>query len=131
MQNLGDSLYHTMGPTDLLDAVLKYERIGDHDSVVFDGVRHIKVLVEIKSASDVTTCIYLRIRQLARYRRYRMREGLIDLSLSAFQAIDSHHVEVGVAELSEHCDIILNVERPIVEVERDIVDQLAPVLLAE
>ncbi len=114
-----------------MDAVLKYERIGDHDSVVFDGVRHIKVLVEIKSASDVTTCIYLRIRQLARYRRYRMREGLIDLSLSAFQAIDSHHVEVGVAELSEHCDIILNVERPIVEVERDIVDQLAPVLLAE
>lgn len=131
MQNLGGSLYRTMGPADLLDAVLNYERVGDHDSIVFDGVRHIRVLDEIKSASDVMTSVYLRIGQLARYRRYRMREGLIDLSFSAFQAIDRHHVEVGVAELTEHCDIVLSVERPIVEVERDIVDQLGPVILAE
>ena len=131
MQNLGDSLYQTLGPADLLEAVLIYERIGNNDSVVFDGVRHTKVLIEIESASDVTTSVYLKAGQVARYSRYRIREGLIDLSLTEFQAIDSHHVEVETAELSELCEITLNVERPIVEVERDIVDQLAPELLAE
>ena len=131
MQNLGDSLYETIGPADLLNAVLVYERIGDHESVVFDGVRHIRVLAEIDFASTVTMSVYLKVRQAARYSRYCMRENLTGLSLRSFQVIDSHRVEVGVSELAEHCNILLNAERPIVDVGRDIVGQLTPVLLAE
>ena len=131
LQNLGDSLYETMGSAGLLNAVLTYERIDNDDSVVFDGVRHIKILGEIESASAVTTSVYVKVGQSARYMRYCMREDLFDLSFEAFQVIDSHHVEVGVEELVEHCKFILNAERSKVEVQRNIVNQLTPVLLAK
>ena len=123
LQDLGDGLFRSRGPSGLLQDTLEYFTIGKCDSVVIDGVRHSEILTEIRQTAETTIAFYLEVSREERYRRHQAR--LVSrLSFEEFQAIDSHPVEGGIDSLIDHCDLMLDASHPVADVQRTLLDQL-------
>lgn len=125
LQDLGDSLYQQIGAAGLLEGALGVAAVNDEDSVVFDGVRHEKVLEEIRRRAGQTIATYLAVGQEERFRRHRSRFSG-GMTLEEFQAIDRHAVETGIVDLAKHCDFIVDATQPLTYVLKDL---LAEILL--
>ena len=109
LQDLGDCVFRSKGPSGLLEDALVHFGINSHDSVVFDGVRHLEVLTAIRRAAEVTIAVYLEVNQEERFRRHRARQASA-WSLEEFLIVDSHPVEVGLGMIIDHCNLVVNAE---------------------
>ena len=109
LQDLGDCVFRCKGPSGFLKGALKYFGISRHDSVVFDGVRHLEILTAIKQAAEATIAVYLEVNQDERFRRHRDRQAS-GWSLEEFLIVDSHPVEAGLDMIIDHCDLVVNAE---------------------
>ena len=109
LQDLGDCVFRSKGPSRFLEEALEHFGINSHDSVVFDGVRHLEILTAIRQAAEVTIAAYLEVNQEERFRRHRDRQAS-DWSLEKFLIVDSHPVEAGLDMIVNHCDLVVNAE---------------------
>ena len=109
LQDLGDCLFRSKGSSIFLQEVLEHFGINDHDSVVFDGVRHLEILTAIRQAAEATVAIYLEVKQEERFRRHRARQAS-GSSLEEFLIVDSHPVEAGLDMIIDYCDLVVNAE---------------------
>lgn len=107
LQDLGDHLFRSRGSSGLLKDALMHFEISGHDSVVFDGVRHLEVLTDIRRTAAATIAVYLEANREERFRRHRARQAC-GCSLEEFLIIDGHPVEAGVAMITDHCDLVVN-----------------------
>ena len=107
LQDLGDCLFRSKGSSGFLEDALEYFGINSHDSVVFDGVRHLEILADIRQAAGATIAVYLEVNQEERFRRYQARQAS-GLSFEEFLIVDRHLVEAGIGMIIDHCDLVLN-----------------------
>ena len=112
LQNLGDCLHRQLGASGLLQGTLEMAGIDKDETVIFDGVRHINVLSEIRRRAGKTAAIYLDASPEVRYQR-RRSQGSSDLSWQEFEAIDSHSVEGEIGALAELCDFVIDASQPL------------------
>ena len=70
LQDLGDCVFKSKGPSGFLEEALEHFGINSHDSVVFDGVRHLEILTAIRQAAEATIAVYLEVNQEERFRRH-------------------------------------------------------------
>ena len=112
LQNLGDCLYQQLGASGILQGTLKMASIDSDETVIFDGVRHIDVLSEIRQRADKTIAIYLDASPKVRYER-RRSQGPTGLSWQEFETIDSHIVEGEISALAELCDSVIDASQPL------------------
>ena len=116
LQDLGDCLFKSKGSLGLLESALEHFRINRYDSVVFDGVRHLEILTDIRRAAEETFAIYLEVNQKERFRRYRARQ-ISSGSLEEFLIVDGHPVETGIGKIVEYCDVVVDAACCVKEVQ--------------
>ena len=75
--------------------------------MVFDGVRHLEILTDIRQAAEATIAVYLEVNQEERFRRHKARQAS-GWSLEEFLIIDRHPVEAGIGMIIDHCDLAVN-----------------------
>ena len=119
LQNLGDCLYRQLGASGLLQGTLEMAGIANDETGIFDGVRHIDVLSEIRRRAGKTVAIYLDVSPEVRYQR-RRSQGDSDLSWEEFEAIDSHSVEGEIGALAELCDFVIDASQPLSLLQGDL-----------
>ena len=111
-QNLGDCLYQQLGASGLLQGTLEVAGIDNDETVIFDGVRHIDVLSEIRRLAGKTVAVYLDASPEVRYER-RRSQGPAGLSWQEFEAIDNHSVEDEIGALEKLCDFVIDASQPL------------------
>ena len=116
MQDAGDALYRSLGAIGMIHGALARCRICANSTVVFDGVRHFEVLTAIRNIAEATIAIYLDASRDERFRRCREKQGT-NLKIEDFDRIDGHPVEAGTLELVRHCDLIVDTEVPMNEIQ--------------
>ena len=107
LQDLGDCLFRSRGSSGFLEDALEHFGINSHDSVVFDGVRHLEILTDIRQAAEATIAVYLEVHQEERFRRHKARQAS-GWSLEEFLIVDRHPVEAGIGVIIDHCDLVVN-----------------------
>ena len=107
LQEIGERLFNSKGALGLLQAALEYAGVKEHDSVVFDGVRHRDVLNEVRKSAESTVAVFLQVGLEERYRRHNARLSL-GISLEEFKVVESHPVEVEINSLAELCDMVID-----------------------
>ena len=112
LQNLGDCLYQRLGASGLLQGTLEMAGIDKDETVIFDGVRHIDVLSEIRQRAGKTVAVYLDASPEVRYQR-RRSQGPTGISWQEFEAIDNHSVEGEIGALAELCDFVADASQPL------------------
>ena len=115
LQDLGDCLYLQLGASGLLQSTLEMAGVDKDETVIFDGVRHIDVLSEIRRRAGKTVAIYLDASPEVRYQR-RRSQGPADLSWQEFEAIDNHSVEGEIGALAKLCDFVVDASQPLTDV---------------
>jgi dephospho-CoA kinase len=110
LQELGNCLFNSKGAAGLLQGVLQYAEIKNTDSVVFDGVRHLEVLFEIRRNSKGFLAVFLHSNLHERFQRHNARSSSV-ISFGEFIAIDGHQVEAGISELKGHCELVIDTTR--------------------
>ena len=123
LQNLGDCLYQKLGASGLLQGTLEMAGIDSDEMVIFDGVRHIDVLSEVRRRSGKTVALYLDASPEVRYER-RRSQGPVGLSWQEFEAIDSHIVEGEIGALMELCDFVIDASQPLSFLQGDLPREL-------
>ena len=123
LQNLGDCLYQRLGASGLLQGTLEMAGIDSDETVIFDGVRHIDVLSEIRRRAGKTVAIYLDASPEVRYQR-RRSQGSAGLSWQEFEAIDNHSVEREIGALAELCDFVVDASQPLSPLQGDLPGEL-------
>ena len=124
LQDLGDCLFKSKGSSGFLESALEHFGISSHDSVVFDGVRHIEILTAIRQAAEATIAVYLEVNQEERFRRHRARQAS-GSSLEEFLIVDSHPVEAGLDMIIDYCDLAVNAACSATIVQEVLRDQIA------
>ena len=107
LQDLGDCLFSSRGSSGFLEDALEHFGINSHDSVVFDGVRHLEILTDIRQGAEATIAVYLEVHQEERFRRHKARQAS-GWSLEEFLIVDRHPVEAGIGMIIDHCDLAVN-----------------------
>lgn len=123
LQSLGDRLYQQLGASGLLQSTLETAGIDSDETVIFDGVRHIDVLSEIRRRAGETVAVYLDASPEVRYER-RRSQGSVGLSPEEFEAIDGHIVEGEISALPELCDFVIDASQPLSLLQRDLPGEL-------
>ena len=119
LQNLGNCLYRQLGASGLLQGTLEMAGIDKDEAVIFDGVRHIDVLSEIRRLAGKMVAIYLDASLEVRYQR-RCSQGSAGLSWQEFEAIDNHSVEGEIGALAELCDYVVDASQPLTILQNDL-----------
>ena len=112
-QDVGLELFRSLGPGGIVGAALGGHV--PHTLTVFDGVRHITVLEDIRSRFSHTFVLALKASKEECYRRYLMRSPDERISLQDFDEICAHPIEVGIEELCRHADLVIDAERQLPE----------------
>ncbi len=111
LQDLGEEMYLSLGTKGFLKHVLEFSGTNECDSVVFDGVRHADILVEIRKSAATTLAIYLSADDATRYLRLKDR-FMGNLEFDEFVAQDFHPVESHVEKLKKQCDLVVDSVQP-------------------
>ena len=124
LQNLGAYLFRTKGASGLLQGTLQHFGINNDDSVVFDGVRHLEVLAEIRQSAETTIAVYLEVDKEERSRRHQSREGP-GLSLQDHITADAHIVESDISRLIDDCDLVVDATGPKTNIQSKLSDMIS------
>ena len=104
LQDLGADLIRTLGPERFIDAAMASAGVSvDFPRVLFDGVRHMSVLNEVRGRYR-TLFVFVEVSESERSQQWveRARSG----DAQALQLASSHEVEREVAQLRDQADVI-------------------------
>jgi len=112
LQDLGEEFIKTK-PEHFLNEVIDYS-IGNSDSIIIEGVRHISIFQLIKDLAETTISIFIEADIQTRYDRYCSRINNSDdfKTFEQFIMLDKHSVEKEIQSLKPLCDITLNSTEP-------------------
>lgn len=116
MQNAGDYLYQSLGAAGMVDGTLAHYGVHANSTVVFDGVRHSKVLTAIRQKTNKALAIYLDASRNERFSRCQKKQGH-SLQFEDFKRIDGHPVESGIPDLAKLCDLKVDTSASIYDVQ--------------
>lgn len=88
-----------------LSEVLAFSNPGKN--VIFEGVRHLLIMDEIKNISLRTTSFFIDTQLQTRFERFNKRES-DQITLGQFVQLDEHVVESEIQQLKQLCDVILD-----------------------
>jgi hypothetical protein len=93
-QSLGQKLFAERGPKLFLQDTIEFNQPAS-DIHLFDGVRHVSIIEELKEFYASTFVIYLNVGDLERYNRFISRASKDDpiISYDQFLAISQHPIE--------------------------------------
>lgn len=119
LQSIGNKMISELGHQSFLARVIDYyaPRSNVH---LFDGVRHLQVILALRELYRDTLVIFLKVGRETRYQRFLERAAPYDsrLTYAQFIALANQPVEREVYDIAEIADIRLNAERPLCEVVR-------------
>lgn len=115
LQDIGDG-FVTTRPQQFLDDVINHF-IGEGDSIIIEGVRHISIFKLINELAKTTTSIFIEADYQTRYGRYcnRLRDSDDLKTFEEFMILDEHPVEVETKSLKLLCNIIIDSTKPLNE----------------
>ncbi len=110
LQDFGENFIQNDSEQFLIEVIDHF--IGDHDSIIIEGIRHKSILKIIKTLSKSSTAIFVDMDQNTRYKRFCSRESYIDSvkTFDQFIMSDNHLVELEIQELKPLCDLVINSE---------------------
>lgn len=121
-QDFGYHKFVVDGANKLLNDAIDYSGNNHIKKIIFDGVRHVTVLNEIKKISKKTYVIFLNVDEKIRYNRYtRYLEK--DITLEEFQKIDNHFIEQGIYPMKQFADIVIDASNMTTENIFDLVEK--------
>ena len=126
LQQIGYELFVSEGSRKLLAAALENAGVESGESVVFDGVRNLLVLDEIKATTETMVTFYLEVDDFHRFERYVSKSRLSSsTTFGDFQFIDGHPIESGISRLASNADLIIDARLPIDRILDQIHDKLS------
>jgi dephospho-CoA kinase len=108
-QQLGHQIFTNTVPSEFLRAAITASN--PVSSVhLFDSVRHLQILEEIRQTYSVTTVIYLRATDEVRYQRFLSRANVGDsiLSFEDFLRMNKQPVECSITAIADYADLIID-----------------------
>ena len=108
-QQLGQQLFTSTKPSEFLRTVIAAS--SPVSSVhLFDSIRHLQILEEIRRTYSVTIVIYLRTSDQIRYQRFLSRTSVGDsiLPYEAFLKINEQSVERGITIIADSADLVID-----------------------
>lgn len=76
-------------------------------NVIFEGVRHLSIMDEIKNISDLAIVFFIDTPAQIRFERFNKRENS-QITWDEFVQLDEHPVEREIKLLKHHSDVILD-----------------------
>ena len=73
LQVLGYELFQSLGPKLLVDSAIQYATLPNTPVVLFDGVRDVSVVREIRVRCEKSVCLFLEADLAVRYARFTSR----------------------------------------------------------
>jgi len=114
LQGLGTEMFASMGPELLVTAAMQHAGLHGTQGALFEGVRHLLVLRNIRARSKKSFCVFLDAGLQVRFTRYVSRSPLhSNISLSQFRAIDDDPIERGIEPLRGEADAVVDATAPI------------------
>jgi len=104
LQILGERLLTNCGAAKFVELVLEYHKVGDKETIVVDGVRHVAVWHELRRRSADATLVYLDVPLDLCVERLRVRDSI---SLDNAQSQMSHQMEQRASCLRDLADVVL------------------------
>lgn len=103
-QELGQQLFSTRGPRGLIENVLRFHE-PKSETHLFDGVRHISVIKELRKMYPTNLVIFLTIDDRQRYERFKGANALNSItSFTDFLKMSAHSIERGIEEIATVAD---------------------------
>jgi dephospho-CoA kinase len=108
-QQLGLKLFTERGAEQFLQDVIEVNQ-PTSNTHLFDGIRHVSIIEELKRRYTNTFVIYLDVSDVERYRRFSARASDDDRSVSYEQFLEiSHHpIEQGIADIATVADAVID-----------------------
>ena len=115
LQDIGEKFVDTI-PQKFLNDVIDHF-IGDSDTIIIEGVRHISIFELINSLTETKTSIFIEADHQTRYDRYCIRINDSDdfKTFEEFLRLDEHPVEVETKFLKSLCNITIDSTKPLDE----------------
>lgn len=119
-QQLGQELFALRGARGLLENALRFHN-PQSETHLFDGVRHVSVLQELRKIYSANFVIYLEIGDRERYERFiRASDMNSRVSYPEFLHMCEHPIELGIEDISHVADINVDASRDLASVLEDI-----------
>lgn len=115
LQDIGEKFVQA-SPQQFLNDVINYY-VGNSDSIIVEGVRHISIFELINVLADTKIAIYVEADLQTRYNRYcnRLRDSDDFKTFEQFMLQERHPVELETQSLKSKCDIIIDSTLPFEE----------------
>jgi len=104
-----------------LSNVLEFSQAGEN--VIFEGVRHIVMLDEIKQISSNVITFFIDTPFELRYQRFNQREA-DKITKDHFLSLDNHPVEKEITILKESCDFVLDGRNSIAAILDEVISKI-------
>jgi dephospho-CoA kinase len=107
LQDVGWDLLCSLGPSGILEAAISSSNPSQHGKVLFDGVRNMLVLLEVRAISARLLTVYMRAEDSIRFHRYLNRSATDpNLTFEEFMKINNHPIELGIEPMAACADVI-------------------------
>src|ERR1700759_4790137 len=125
-QQLGLQLFTERGAKQFLQDVIECNQ-PTSNTHLFDGIRHVSIIEELKIRYKNTFVIYLDVSDLERYKRFSARASKDDLTVSyeQFLEISQHPIEQGIPEIATVADAVIDGSSPLQTLISQVNSQLA------
>ncbi|MCG6190204.1 AAA family ATPase [Maribellus maritimus] len=125
LQIQGESLINHSAKNFLYGAI-DFSVPAQSQSVIFEGIRHKKIVELISEVSDTLIIIYIEACLDERFRRFIQR-GTEKLTKDQFIVKDNHNVEQEISTLKDLADLIIDSEKEIISNEKIIIDFISKI----
>lgn len=124
-QSLGQKLFAERGPKLFLQDTIEFNQPASAIHI-FDGVRHVSIIEELKEFYASTFVIYLNVSDLERYNRFISRASKDDpiISYDQFLAICQHPIEQGITQVASIANTQINAAKPFQDVMAEVKSKL-------
>lgn len=124
-QLLGLKLFKERGAKQFLEDVIESNQ-PTSDTHLFDGVRHVSIIEELKTHYTNAFVIYLNLSDVERYERFISRASKDDpiFSYEQFLEISQHPIEQGIPEIATIANVVIDASVSFQEVMAEVNDQL-------
>ena len=109
LQDYGHRMMRECGAKWLLRRALEWHGVplGRGTDVVFDGVRHVPMVAEIRRSSDAACVLFVDARRRVRLNRYASRSDA-GITAEAFNKVCGHRVEAEIGRIRRNADCRLD-----------------------
>ena len=126
-QQLGQDLFASRGAQGLLDDAIRF-RQPQSETQLFDGVRHVSVIDELRKLYPANLVVFLNIGDRQRYERFTRANAMTpQISYSEFLQMCAHPIELGIEEIASIGDVTVDASRDLASVLANVNNHLRSV----